>query len=206
MKKANKILLVLFFAFSLVSPVAAQPVLRRGKIPKDLIITLGFSSTVRFSDEYDLKITARGKVYLDDRSHRLPVQRNFNPFSLATNGNKPRKIKTPKLKNKLSQSALKRLILDIEKAGFFEMKESYYGDPNLRVNTCWNHADTKSLSVSANGKTKKVAFFLGCSYGEASPLKSFLRLYERIDAELSRVKKINFEESADEKPESKNRN
>jgi hypothetical protein len=192
MKMISEIVLSIIFFCVFVSQMSAQSVLRDSRISKDLVIKLSFSNTVQFSAEYDLKITSDGKVYLADRSHQLPLQTFFNMMLLETNGNKPKKPKIPKLKDMLSQKQLKQMILEFEKSGFFKMNESYYGDTNLQENICTNHADTKGLSISANGKTKNVAFFLGCSYGENSPLKSFLSLYDKISKELSGVKKINL--------------
>lgn len=182
MKKTIQIVIGISIFFALISQASAQSVLKDGKIPGDLVIKLSFSSSIQSSAEYDLKITADGKVYLDDRSHMLPSQTFFNP---------PKRLKVPNLKDKFSQKQLKQMILEFEKSGFFEMNESYEGDINLQENICINHANTKGLSILANGKTKKIAFFLGCSYGEKSPLKSFLNLYDKISEELKKVKKTN---------------
>lgn len=191
MKKTIQIVIGISIFFALISQASAQSVLKDGKIPGDLVIKLSFSSSIQSSAEYDLKITADGKVYLDDRSHMLPSQTFFNPMLLETNGKKPKRLKVPNLKDKFSQKQLKQMILEFEKSGFFEMNESYEGDINLQENICINHANTKGLSILANGKTKKIAFFLGCSYGEKSPLKSFLNLYDKISEELKKVKKTN---------------
>ncbi|HEV8160000.1 MAG TPA: hypothetical protein VGP58_13275 [Pyrinomonadaceae bacterium] len=192
MKETIQIVLGLFFLFAFVSQMSAQSVLKDGKIPRDLVITLSFSSTIQFSAEYDLKITADGKVYLNDRSHLLPSQTFFNLMLLEMNGKKLKKSKIPKLKDRISQKQIKQIILEFEKSGFFEMNEFYYGDPILNENVCTNHADIKSLSILANGKTKNVAFFLGCSYSEKSPLEGFSSLYDKISKELSSVKKMNL--------------
>ena len=189
MKKTSKLLFGTIIFFTAFSQIAAQSVLKDNKIPEDLIIKLSLSSTIQFSSEYDLKITSDGKVYLDDRSHNLPSATNFSAL-LKLNSGKNKNLKMPRLKDKLSKEQIKRIITEFKKSGFFEMNESYYGDPTLKEGTCVNHANTKGLSILANGKTKSVAFFLGCSYGENSPLKSFLNLYEKIDKELSGVKKI----------------
>lgn len=168
--------------------VSAQSSLKEDEIPKDLVIKLSFSSTARYSPEYDVIITADGKVYLEYRSEGLPLARNFSDLSK----NKSKKVEAPRLEDRLSKKQIKEIIGEFEKSGFFGMNESYYGDPNLELQTCVNHSDTKALSVSANGKTKKVAFYLGCNYGEESPLKSFLALYDKIDKKLSGVKKIDL--------------
>ncbi|MEP6901516.1 MAG: hypothetical protein ABJA66_07180 [Actinomycetota bacterium] len=168
--------------------------MKDNKIPRDLIIKLTFSSTIQFSSEYDLKITSDGKVYLTDRSHNLPSGTSFyNLLGLSAGKNKIKKTETPKLKDKLSKKQIKQIIGEFERSGFFEMNDYYQGDPTLTEMSCINHANTKGLSISANGKTKNVAFFLGCSYSEKSPLKDFLSLYDKIDKVLSGVKKISPE-------------
>ncbi len=190
MKKTSKFLFGIIIFFTTFSQMLAQSILKDNKIPEDLIIKLTLSSTIQFSSEYDLKITSDGKVYLDERSHNLPGT-NFSALLRLNSGkNKTKQLKVPKLKDKLSKRQIKKIVSEFEKSGFFEMNESYYGDPTLKEGTCVNHAYTKGLSILANGKTKNVAFFLGCSYGENSPLKSFLNLYAKIDEELSGVKKI----------------
>ena len=187
-----KILLSIIFLSAFVSQMPAQSILKDGKIPKDLVIKLSLSSTIQFAAEYDVKITADGKVYLDDRSRLLPTQ-NFSDLTfLGINGKKVKKPESPKLKDTLTKNQIQHIILEFEKSGFFEMNKYYEGDPNLKEGVCVNHANIKGLSISANGKTKSVAFFLGCSYGAQSPLKSFLTLYDKISKELRGVKKINL--------------
>jgi hypothetical protein len=176
-----------FFALQ----VSAQSFLKNGEIPKDLVIELKLSSTIEFFTHYDMTITADGKVYLEVRSN-LPQPTNFSRLlGIAPGKNKPEKLKTPKLEDRLSKKQIRKIIGEFEKSGFFAMNEYYEGDPNPATDgTCVNHAEIKGLSISANGRTKRVAFFLGCTYAENSPLKSFLALYDKISKELSGVKKI----------------
>ena len=191
MEKVSKFLFGIVIFLAAYCQMSAQSILTDSKIPKDLIIKLTLSSTIQFSSEYDLKIVADGTVYLEDRSHNLPLGPNLSTLLIINSGkNKTERPKVPKLKDKLSEKQIRQIISEFKKSGFFEMNESYYGDPTLKEGTCVNHAYTKVLSISANGKTKSVAFFLGCSYGENLPLKSFLKLYDKIDKELSGVKKI----------------
>src|SRR5215203_3290769 len=79
---------------------AAQTLLKDGKIPEDLVITLSLSSTIQFSSQYSYRITTDGKVYFEDHSNSLPLQKSF----AAILGNVPGKIKwkkpkSPKLKD-----------------------------------------------------------------------------------------------------------
>ncbi len=191
MKKNSCFLFGIIFFCAAISQITAQSVLKGDKIPEDLVIKLTLSSTIEYSSQYELKITPDGKVYLRDYSRNLPSGKNF-PGLLNIEKNK--KTKTPKLKDKLSKKQIRQIISEFEKSGFFEMNEFYHGDPALKEGSCVNHAYTKALSISANGKTKSVAFFLGCSYGENSPLKSFLNLYDKIDKELRGVKRIKSDE------------
>ena len=68
------------------------------------------------------------------------------------------------------------------------MNDRYFGDPFLKEVICTDHAAEKSLSFAGNGKRKSVSFFLGCSYGENSPLRAFLALYDKVSQTLSTVK------------------
>lgn len=191
MEKISKFLFGVIIFFAAFCQMSAQSVLKVNKIPKDLVIKLTLSSAIQFSSEYDLKVTADGTVYLKDRSHNLPKGSDFSSLLIKNSGkNKTGKPKAPKLKAKLSKKQIKQIIGEFKKSGFFRMNEFYYGDPTLKEGTCVNHAYTKALSISTNGETKSVAFFLGCSYGENSPLKSFLKLCDKIDKELSGVRKI----------------
>lgn len=191
MKRAGKIVSGIVFFCSFVWQMQAQSVLKDGEIPKDLIITLSLSSTVQFSDAYIYKINPDRTVFFENRSNSLPLGVSFAGLLSGKVGetSKPVKIKSPELKDKLSKKQIKQILIEFEKSGFFEMNEYYQGDPTLELNTCHTHADTKSLSISANGKTKKVGFYLGCSYGEKAPLKSFLTLFDKISEILKSVKK-----------------
>lgn len=190
MKNINQIVLVVVLFFALTPQVSAQSMLENGKIPKDLVIKLGFSSTVQFSAEYDFKITADGKVYLENRSHNLPA----SPSLIALLNSK-NEFKIPKLKNRLTKIQLRKIIREFEKSGFFEMNEYYQGDLTLKESRCVTHAAIKELSITANGITKRVAFFLGCGYGEDSPLQSFLNLYNKVDSGLKGIKTEKLENS-----------
>ena len=180
----KSVALGLFLFGVLTLQISAQSILQKGKIPEDLVITLSLSGTIEFAAHYDYKIDSAGKVFYEERSNLPPLTKFADLL-----GNKSKK---PKLKDKFSKKQIKQIILEFEKSGFFEMNEYYEGDPALIEATCVNHAETKSLSISANGKTKKVGFFLGCSYGEKSPLKSFLSLFDKISGMLQGVKVISM--------------
>lgn len=184
------IVLSLLFVSFLALHCSAQSILKDGKIPKDLVIVLRLSSRIQFSQRYECKMTFNGKVSCQDYSTNLPTGRSFSELiGLKPGKYKPQKPKTPKLKDKISKKQIKELIAAFEDSGFFEMNDYYEGDPTLTEGTCVNHADTKGLSILTNGRIKIVAFFLGCSYGEKSPLKRFLSLYDKVDKQMQGVKK-----------------
>lgn len=172
---------------------ASQSILKDGKIPKDLAITLSLGGTIQFSTQYDLRITADGKVYLENYREGLPVGRSFSELLKTTTFVMP---KAPKLKEKFSKKQLKAIVSEFETSGFFAMNPYYQGDSEAETNVCINHAEEKGISITANGQTKKVAFFLGCSYGENSPLKKFLALYNFVEIQMRGVRKINSKENS----------
>ena len=187
MKIIAQVVLGVFFGLSMFSQLTAQSAIRNGKIPKDLIIMLDLSGTVQYANYYNYRITSDGKVFYKERLNGLPSQKSFSDLLRLKGSKSPKK---PKLKEKLSKKQITQIINEFKKTGFYELEDYYHGDKTLENGTCVNHAMEKGLSISINGKTKKVAFFLGCSYGENSPLKRFLILYEKIEKELSGVKKI----------------
>ncbi|MEQ1644273.1 MAG: hypothetical protein ABL959_12570 [Pyrinomonadaceae bacterium] len=148
--------------------------------PADLRITQTLGGTERFGRYYEYVIRTDGRVTFDDRNRALPL----HPTS-STAISPPKK---PKRAKRLTDKQLMSLVREFEISGFFEMRDNYsYGDPTLTLQTCINHAEQKSLSITANGKTKSVTFFLGCSFSEKSPLKAFLALYDKVSQALSTV-------------------
>lgn len=186
----KSIALSLIFLGTLAFQVSAQLIIKNNKIPKDLVIKLTLSSTIQFSSEYDLKITSDGKVYIEDRSHNLPSGTNFSTLlGLNLPSNKTKKPKVPKLKDKLSKKQLKQILAEFEKSGFWKITE------NDQCQTTINHYTTKGISIMLNGKTKKInEINLNCSSNQNSSLKKFLSLYNKIEKELSGVKKIKLME------------
>ncbi len=187
MKVIAEIILGLVLCLSISLSATAQTATKNGRIPKDLVITLDLGGTTQYANYYSYKIVSDGKVFYKERSNALPAQKPFSELLRLKGQKNPKK---PELREKLSKRQIAQIINEFEKSGFYEMEDYYYGDKTLENGTCVNHALEKGLSVSINGKTKKVAFFLGCSYGEDSPLKSFLILYDKIEKELSGVRKV----------------
>lgn len=173
----------------------AQSLLKNGKVPKDLAITLSMSGTIQFAPHYTYTITSDGRVFYDLQQMGLPTP-NASGVKLAKLKSKDGKVtkvkydvpKPPKLKEKLSQKQLKEIIRGFEESGFFLITDANKFDPALTETTLIDHAQTKALSIAANGKIKNVEFFMGGNYGENSPVHNFLKLYDKIRAELNTVR------------------
>jgi hypothetical protein len=189
-KKVKKILLSLLFVSIFGLQMSAQSILKHDKIPKNLVITLSLGGTVQFADYFTYKITSDGKVVYIEQRNGLPTTNNY-VYLLKDH----KRVKSPKIKENLSKKQLKSIIKEFEVSGFFEMNEYYQGYTNSSSEelTCVNHAMSKSVSISINGKSKSVGFFLGCGYSEDSPLKRFLNLYDKVSKELETVKKQKVE-------------
>lgn len=187
---ALSLILIACAAFS----TAAQSLLKDGKIPRDLAITLSLGGTIQFSVHYDLRIDADGKVYLEHYREGLPAGRSFSELLKTTTFILP---EAPKLKEKLSKKQIKAIIGEFETSGFFAMNEYYQGNSETaETNVCINHAEEKGISITANGRKKKVAFFLGCSYLENSPLNKFLVLYNFVENQMRGVRKRDSKENS----------
>lgn len=181
------VLLVLFIILN--SHAAAQVAVRSADIPADLVINLSLGGTVQFSSQYTYSIFADGIVRLADRSNYLPRTASLDNLLLLRPGQKPPKPrKPPELRERIPEKLLLDLIVEFDHSGFYQMNDRYYGDPDLKEGSCTDHADEKGLSITMNGKTKSVSFFLGCSYGQNSPLKRFLVLYDEVSKALKGVK------------------
>lgn len=184
---ALALFIVLFHASASIS--TAQSPARVAAVPNDLVIKLSLGGTIQFSSAYDYTISADGIVRLDDHSHNLPLGRSYDQLLLLSPGQaSPKPPKPPQLKERIADQQLLDLIAKFDASGFYDMNDRYYGDPALTEGVCVDHAAEKGLSITQNGKTKTVSFFLGCSYGEASPLKRFLVLYDQVSDSLKGVK------------------
>lgn len=187
----NLISLSLLILMLLASTAAGQNLMVDGELPRDLKITIENTGTVQFANYYQNTILADGTVTFEFTSRGLPVQdRGYGELVLSTNDKKHKTEPAPTppaKKDKLSKSDLLELARAFESSTFFQMQDSYYGDPTLKTGMCINHSAAKAISVTANGKTKRVYFFLGCSYGEYAPLAEFLQLYKSVETAISGV-------------------
>lgn len=208
-----KVLVIIASIFFFCSSTIAQNILTDGKLPTDLKITIHHTGTVQFATYYRYTISPEGSVTIEYTRRGLPPARDFStllavkapkPAKTAKSGKNSKKLKAetaiqtqkpvdttatqvPPKKDKLSTGQLIKLSQTIESSGFFDMNDNYQGNPDLETATCVNHAAAQAISVTANGKTKNVYFFLGCGYGEFEPLKKFLALFQQIETAISSV-------------------
>lgn len=188
----SNIFLVLCWSILLGPTTSAQNILVGGKTPKDLQITIDDTGTIQFANYQRFTISSEGFVTVEYTRRGLPS--SGGQFStlllLRKNGNskKVRPQKPAEKKDRVSERQLIDLARAIESSTFFQMQDSYHGDSTLELGTCVDHAGAKAISVTANGRTKNVYFFLGCTYGEYEPLKKFLELYKRIETVVGGVK------------------
>ena len=193
----KRIILTLISSFFFILPISAQSLLKNGEIPKDLVITLSLSGTIQFAAHYDLKITSDGRIYLENMSGGLPInERPLTELLDLPNIKKPKATKKPKLRDKLSKTQLRRIIAEIENSGFSEISRYYESVGESNMNDCSiNHVERKGLSITVNGRTAK-AFFFKCYTDENSPVKRLFDLYDKIERELSGVKRIDNSSNA----------
>lgn len=164
------------------SPPTAQAV------PSDLVIIIGQNSSAQFSTASECTITADGSVgcFLD-LSRALPkVNRSWD---MVLKGAKPPPATKQNLKIGLTPDELANIFSKFSRARFFEMNDSYRGDTGMKEGYCTNHSKTLFISIRANSLTKSVIFDLGCQYGDNSPFKRFMDLYDGIDREIRGVRK-----------------
>lgn len=170
----------------------AQNILIGGKLPKDFQITIDDTGTVQFATYRRYTISAGGSVTVEYTRRGLPVQNRIDGlFEITRNGKTQKKVQSPKppdKKDKLSKGQLLKLARAFESSTFFQMQDSYYGNAALQLATCVNHSDAKAMSITANNRTKRVYFFLGCEYGEYAPLTEFLGLYKKVEMVINGVK------------------
>lgn len=180
------LVLSLIFLTALASQISAQSILKDGKIPDDLVITIGLIANMQFGGYQTYKITSDGKVFYDEFSNLPPVSPNvFDLIAMGQkNVKKPKLPKPPKLKDKFSRNQLQRIIFAVEKSGFWEIADKDQCEPN------YNHYTTKGISITLYGKTRAIEEIkLRCGNDENLRLKNFVNLYDLISKELSGVKK-----------------
>lgn len=172
---------VLLFVIALASQISAQSLLKDGKIPEGLVITIYQGGTVPFGAYY--KITSNGKVSYEEFSN-MPIS-NRNALELLRLGQKNiKKPKPPKLKENLSKEQLNKIIAEIEKSKILEINE------NDKCELVAIHYTTRGISITVNGETKGIEEIkLRCDNNENPRLKNFAILYDFISREISGVKK-----------------
>lgn len=179
---------VLLFIAAFASQILGQSILKDGKIPDDLVITIGLTANMQFGGYHRYKITSDGKVFYEELDRSLPKSRSLIELLSLQAGkerNKPSKPpKPPKLKDRLSKKQLNKIIAEIEKSAFLELTAEQQCEPN------YNHYTTRGISITVNGETKGIEEIkLRCDNNENPRLKNFAILYDFISKEISGVKK-----------------
>lgn len=185
---------VILFLLILASTSVGQNIVRKGKLPKDFQLIVDETGTVQYANYRRYIIRGNGKVTFEYTRQGLPIGRPFSDLILIpSSGNSSTKAHRPKTaspvkKEKLSKRQVIRLAQAIDSSTFFEMQDRYYGNPLIEEGSCTNHASANAITVAANGSTKTVYFFLGCTYGDFTPLKRFSQLYDLILKAISSVR------------------
>jgi hypothetical protein len=153
MKSAVKILFCIIFGGVFVSHLPAQTILKNGKIPKDLVINYEFYG--RFCGS-ELKISSDRRLRLHLISCLLQPA-DFAPYEVGK-------------KDKLPKEKLKQLIAEFEKINFFSLNEEY----SPRQNSCKSFltdSGRAKISIQINGKTKQIAYEIGCMNEKDTPVE-----------------------------------
>lgn len=160
--------LILLGVFTL--QVSAQSLLKKGKIPDDLLITL--KRQEGWGGQYsEITITANGDLSYQTRGG-LPVI--SLPRVLSING-KP--VKSPRyLKPKLSNKKLKLLIAEFEKIQFFRFGKDFPQEDE-KENLFLSDQASEAILMRVNGQTKEVFNNLGNNLKRTKLLRD---LAERI--------------------------
>jgi hypothetical protein len=88
-------------------------------------------------------------------------------------------------KSKISQASIRQLISEFERINYFSLKDEYgmsggFGPaPTEDCPQMWTDHTSVYTSLTINGKTKKVAHYLGCKGNDAA--ENLARLEDRID-------------------------
>ena len=169
-------------------------------IPDDLEIRLIHAGTIQFDDHYTYTIGADGRVSLEYQQHgRLPVNPSFEDRLKLERKLKPKDpAAEPRKRERISRGRLAEIVEAFRAAGFFEMRDRYDGNPVVPNAGCINHAATKGLAITANGRTKTVLFFLGCGYGDMPEYRRFNELLAMLSREIADVKVTEAEAKSEE--------
>jgi hypothetical protein len=159
----NSLLFIFVICFlSLISNAQTQTLLKNDEIPKDLEISLERTICFGSCPGYTLIIKANGDIIFDGKDYT------------QTKG---------RVEGKIKQEVLKQIIIEFEKANFFELND-YYADESNGCKEVWTDNPSEIISIKINGKSKKVGHYFGCRKVEGNVLDRIINLGRRID-ELS---------------------
>jgi hypothetical protein len=159
MSKHFLIIFTLAFTFLSFSETKAQTFLNKGKIPKDLEISL--ERTVCFGTCPDYKLTIK------------------NNGSVAFRGGRFTKIKG-KRSGKITQPALKSIVTEFKKIDFFSFQDNYRS-PADGCASFATDSPSEIISMRINGQSKVVNHYFGCSGVEGNVLEKLRDLGKFID-------------------------
>ena len=140
LKYLSKTLLSIGFLCFAAAGIQGQTLLKDGKIPEDLTITLERTECFGNCPEYELTVTAFGNVFF--------VGRGFTKTDGFAQG-------------KITIEQLREIIAEFENIKFFKLNNAYRsGQGGCRAVA--TDMPSQIISIRANGKTKKVEHYLGC--------------------------------------------
>jgi hypothetical protein len=123
----------------------------QSSVPADMVITL-HRLTDGFGDapEYDLTIKADGTViYKRTRSVFVP-------------SSDPRARDSEPVQSKVPLETLAALVAAIDRAKFFSLKDRYAENEDGCPGGVWTDAPSAQISITLNGRTKKIFHYYGC--------------------------------------------
>lgn len=138
--------------------LVGQSLLQNGRIPDDLLIVLtrdgGGGSTLHT----EMSIDAKGDfTFLSRGNNGLPDVRFSRLFRLAEQKERHVEYLTPKL----SREKLKKLLAEFDKVEFLRFGDDFPKEDGPVTEV--THQPSESISVRANGQTKRVPYYLGTS-------------------------------------------
>lgn len=152
--------------------LVGQSLLRNGRIPDDLLIVLtrdgGGGSTLHT----EMSIDAKGEfTFLSRGNNGLPDVRSSPLLRLLAQKERPVEY----LAAKLSREKLKRLLAEFDTVEFLRFGDDFPKEDGPVTEV--THQPSESISVRANGQTKRVPYYLGTS---AKRTKILRELGEKI--------------------------
>ena len=154
------IFILAMFCFSFFAPqIKSQSLLKGGKIPKDLIIKL--TRTVCFGTCPDYQLTIKSNGNVSFKGGRFTQTKGI-------------------AKATITQTNLKIIISEFEKANFFSLKNSY-SETSDGCGEVATDNPSEIISIQINGKKKNVSHYFGCRMVAGNMLEKIINLGNKID-------------------------